>query len=200
MSKKILLLNLFTILLTNIFFAQTNIGVKIIPFGINSYSDINAINYTTKLTSDGFVTFEPGFQFSGEYFGKNNTSIKFIQEFNRDQMKHLSGFSQILVKYKYSFDKHNSVSFGIGPNFHFRKTWADVLDYQDEGIYKTSGKIQYKANWFSGEIEYNHYVNKKKDFSISVNHLHPNSIGIFFGYTFWITRRSNHCQTCPSFH
>lgn len=200
MSRKILLLNLFTLLFTNIFFAQINIGVKIIPFGINWTQDINSDIFTTKLTSDGFITFEPGIQFSGEYFGKNNTSMKFIQEFNRDQMKHLSGFSQILIKYKYSFDKHNSISFGIGPNFHFRKSWADSINYQDEGIYNTTNMVQYKMNWLSGEIEYSHYINKKKDFSISLNHLHPKSYGIFFGYTFWISRKGYDCLSCPSFH
>ncbi len=181
-------------------YAQTAASIKIIPFGINSSSDPNSAIFTRKITSGGFITFEPGIQFSLEFFGNNNTSIKFIQEYNKDQMNHNAGFSQVLVKYQVLKTNKNTILLGIGPILHYRKSWTDIADYQDEGIYKTYGLSQFKVSWFSGEIEFNHYLNKKTDFSISINHLHPKSIGIFFGYKYWISRKSYHCTTCPSYH
>lgn len=187
------------IFLTSFLTAQNNISVKILPFGLN-LQEINSEIYTSKLTGDGLITFEPGIQFSFEIFGDPNTSVKLIQSINKDQMNHLAGFSQILIKYKLILDKKNYFSIGVGPALHYRKDWTDIAGYRDEGIYKYLNHKQYKTSWLSGEIEYNHYLRKKTDISISLNHLHPKSFGLFFGIKFWFSRKSSFCPTCPSYH
>jgi len=181
-------------------FSQQSIPFKIAPLGLNTGIDQNQDMYLADLSGDGSLTFEPSFQIGYEYYGKDNTSLKFIQGIGRDQMKKFYGFSQILLRYSFVLDKKNNVTLGIGPNFQFRNTWSSYSNYTDEGIFKTIANTQYKIFWLSGEIEYNHFVNRNFDFSISLNHTHPYTVAIFIGFKYYLTRKTTFCETCPSYH
>ncbi|MBN2893476.1 MAG: hypothetical protein JXL97_16500 [Bacteroidales bacterium] len=184
----------------NIAFSQSNVSFKLIGFGINPLNDLNKPLYKANfIDSNGILTFEPGIQVAGEIFGSETTSVKVIQCYMKDQVGYNSGFSQVLVNFKVVNEKKYYLQFGIGPIIHYRKTWALVTDYQDEGIFDSYGINQFNVTWLSAEAEFNWKRNKYTDFAISLNHIHPRSLGIFFGMKFWISRKSQHCNTCPSY-
>jgi len=75
--------------------------------------------------------------------------------------------------------------------------------YVDDGAYNIVGEWQYKLAWLSGELEYNYYLTKNSNMSISLNLIRPESVGIAIGYKYWISKkpkRKRGCVTCPSFH
>ena len=179
-------------------YSQANISVKINAIGASPFEDVNRSLYTKSITNDSIFTFEPGIQFSGEIFGKKNTSLKIIQSYSRDQVGFHSGFTQALIRIKLGNGKKTAFHIGIGPAVHYRENWMLFSDYQDDG-YNNAGSFQYKASWLSGEIEFNYNMKRNLDFSVSLNHLHPHSLGLFFGLKFWFDVKSNHCNTCPSY-
>lgn len=200
MKKIIIVLFSLSLLQHRLLYSQQSISFKIAPFAAHLGSDANMTNYLSKITKDGILTLEPSFQIAYEYYGKQNTSLKFIQGIGKDQMKKFYGFSQFLLRYTFILSKKNTFILGIGPNFQFRNTWTNFSNYISEGIYKETGGTQYNTFWLSGEIEFNHYINKNFDFSASINHIHPYSLGIFVGIKYWLTRKSTYCTTCPSYH
>lgn len=180
-------------------FSQNNIGVKIVSFGLNPFDDVNKAIYTSKIdTINQVLTFEPGIQLSGEVFGSENTSFKFLQTLHKDQIGYFAGFSQLLISYRFVLSKKHSLNIGVGPILHFRRNWNLALDYQDDGYYNSNGDMQFKMLWLSGEIEYNYKIKRNRDFSISINHLHPKSVGVMFGLKFWF-KNVGHCETCLSY-
>jgi hypothetical protein len=197
--KKIYLVLIISALVSVNLFSQNNISVKIVSFGINPLNDSNKAIYTSKIdTINQLLTFEPGIHISGEVYGSENTSFKFLQTFHKDQIGYAAGFSQVLISYRFVHTKKHSLNIGIGPILHFRRNWNLAFDYQDNGYFNSNGDLQYKVFWLSGEIEYNYNIKRNRDFSVSLNHLHPKSIGVMFGLKFWF-KSVGHCQTCPSY-
>ena len=97
--------------------------------------------------------------------------------------------------------KH-SIYFAVGPGIYYRKSWSDIEGYTNEPIYNESSGWQYKFSWLSGEIEYNYYITKYSDFTVSINNTQAESIGIAFGLKYWINKnpgKKKGCVSCPSF-
>ena len=81
----------------------------------------------------------------------------------------------------------------------FQGPWEDTEGYVEDNVYH-GGSFQTKICWLSGEIEYNYYISKKNDLSFAIVHSNPESMGFAIGIKHWISRKSSHCNTCPSFH
>ena len=181
-------------------YGQANIGFRVTGLGINPFNDVNKSLYTKNVFDDsGVFTWQPGMQLSAEFFGTKTTSIKFDAAYIKDEVGFPSGFSQITVNFRLAGDKNNTLQLGIGPVLHYRKSWDFLQNYQDETFYKLAGDTQFNVFWLSANIEYSIKMKKHKDFCVSLNHIHPHSIGILFGLKYWIKTKSNHCNTCPSY-
>ena len=180
-------------------FSQANFSFKVIGFGASPFNDINRSLYTKNITNDSIFTFEPGVQLSAEIFGDDKTSVKLIQAYNKDQVGFDAGFTQVLLRFRIGTNKKTAFHIGIGPIVHYRKNWILIPNYQDEGYFNNSGTIQYKTFWLSGEAEFNYNMKRNLDFSVSINHLHRYSFGLFFGLKFWFKIKKS-CSTCPSYN
>lgn len=181
--------------------SQTNISAKVSGFSINPFNDVNKHLYSKPFfDTTGILTFEPGFQLAGEFYGKTSTSVKVLMTVNKDQVGNNAGFAQFMIRYKFLDNKKIYMHVGVGPVFHYRKTWQTIPNYMTDNFYNYTNGYDYKFWWLSGEIELSKKTRKDTEFCMSINHYHPKSIGLFFGIKYWISRRNTHCNTCPSYN
>ncbi len=179
--------------------AQSNLSLDFTSIGFDFGDGENIPIYKLKAGDGGKAILEPGIRIAGEVYSSDVVSLKFAQTVRIDEMKTLAMSSQVMLRLRmFKIYKH-SVNIGFGPQVFYRKTWQNFDGYVDEGVYKT-GSFQTKMNWLSGEVEYNYYLNKHNDFSFVVYHMNPEAMGFALGFKHWITRKSNKCDTCPSFH
>lgn len=204
MSKPILIRTLFLIAFFNsvIVNSQSNISIKLLTlsyeFGVE-----NAEFYSQTITNDGAFAIEPGLLFSYEAYANKNTAIKLNQAVFYNKVSSLSTFTQLMFKFRVFTHYKQSLYIGIGPNFQLRKSRNSIVGYIDEGNFTNSGAYQYNVSWLSAEIDYNIYLNKKTDLSISLNHILPKSIGLAVGVKYWINKspkKKRGCVACPGSH
>ncbi len=190
-----------TILLSFAYYsmAQSNMSIKANSLSYNFYKNENSNLYKTKLLNNGELTIEPGIQISAEFFGNLYTSVKVMQTIKSDACTKVSGSTQVLIRYRLYKRWRNSIFVGAGPVFFYRESWTGQDNYIDNNFYDQSDFMDYKNVWFSGEIEYNYSINKEGDFSLSVNHINGNSLGILFGYKYWFSRKPRKNCNCPSY-
>jgi len=180
--------------------AQSNVSFKLTTLSYQ-FSDVQSELAKLKLSPKGKLAIEPGLIFSFEGYASSNAAIKISQAFLLDKAVHLAGFTQMMIKFKVAKSFKHAFYIGIGPIFHYRQTWENMDNYIDESIYTTSLDWQHKFSWLSGELEYNYYLSKYADLSISFNHIQAESVGLAVGIKYWLSRTpKNHCISCPSFH
>lgn len=199
MMKKILLSLAIMIIASSESLAQSNFSLDFTSIGFDFGDMENAPIYTIKVNDNGKVIAEPGIRLAAEAYTSDVVSLKFAQTIRLDEMMTLAMSTQIMLRLRmFKIYKH-SVNIGFGPQLFYRKTWQNFDGYIDEGVYK-GGSLQSKLNWLSAEVEYNYYLNKHNDFSFCVIHMNPEAMGFALGFKHWISRKSNKCNTCPSFH
>lgn len=178
--------------------AQSNISAAVGGLGADFGKRVNAPLYKIKADDEGKILLEPGLRLGGEIYASDITSLKFAQTIKIDCMQKVALSTQVMIRFRlFKIYKH-SLSLGIGPCGFYRKTWEDVEGYIDDDVYH-NGNFQTKICWLSGELEYNYYLSKKNDLSVAIVHGNPEGVGLAIGIKHWISRKSSHCNTCPSF-
>ena len=203
-SKYILAVFVFIIMVLNNHLAksQININIKLTTLSYQ-FSDNNLDLVKQKLGGSGKLALEPGLIFSYESFATPNASIKVAMALYYDKASKLAGFPQILIRFRLFNAYKHSMSMGLGPAFYFRQSWSTIVGYEDDGVYTDTGDWQYKMAWLSGELEYNYYLSKNSNLSVSLNLINPESLGLAVGYKYWISKkpkRKRGCISCPNFH
>ncbi len=181
--------------------AQNNISLKLTNLSYQ-LTETQPDLIKLKISENGQLALEPGLLFSYEGYASSTTALKLVQSIILDKAMHISGMTQLMIKFRLVKSFKHSFYFGFGPAYHYRKSWADMEGYVDEPIYNESTDWQHRLNWLSGEIEYNYYLTKRSDLSISINHTQAESIGIAFGYKYWLNKnpgKKKGCVSCPSF-
>ena len=204
MKTKNIRLIIFTLFLQSGIYlqAQNNVSIKFTSLSYQ-FTETQPDIIKLKLSQNGQLALEPGVLLSYEGYASSTTALKVTQLFMIDKAMHFAGKTQIMIKFRIVKSFKHSLYFAIGPGLNYRKTWADIAGYIDEPIYNTSSDWQYKLNWLSGEIEYNYYLSKYFDLSVSLNHIQAESIGLAIGIKYWINKtpsKKNRCISCPSFH
>jgi len=182
--------------------AQNNLSLKFTSLSYQLTENQPEI-LKLKLSENGQLAFEPGFMLAYEGYASSTTALKVSQLLLMDKAMHFAGKTQIMIKFRIVKSFKHSLYFAIGPGLNYRKTWSDMEGYVDEPIYNTFSDWQYKLNWLSGEIEYNYYLTKYTDLSISLEHVQAESIGLAVGFKYWINKtpgKKKGCISCPSFH
>lgn len=182
--------------------SQSNINIKLSTLSYQ-FTDNNAGLAKLKLNENGKLAFEPGIIFAYESFATPLASLKFNMALFMDKATKLAGFPQVLIRIRLFNAFKHSMTLGLGPALFFRQTWADINGYVEDNIYTNSGSWQYKMAWLSGELEYNYYLSKNSNLSVSLNIVNPESVGLAIGYKYWISKkpkRKRGCISCPSFH
>jgi len=175
------------LIISNLSLAQSNVSFKLSTLSYQ-FTDVQPDLAKLKITSDGKLAFEPGLIFAFEGYASSNAALKISQSFLVDKATHIAGSTQLMIKFRVAKSFKHSLYIGFGPVFHYRQTWADMENYIDEPVYNTSLDWQHKFSWLSGEIEYNYYLGKFTDLSISFNHVQAESIGLAVGLKYWFSR------------
>ncbi|MCF6240864.1 MAG: hypothetical protein L3J74_05910 [Bacteroidales bacterium] len=183
--------------------SQSNINIKLNTLTYQ-FSDNNVQLAKLKLSNNGKLAFEPGVIFAYEAFATPATSLKINMALLMDKAGKFAGFPQFLIRFRLFNAFKHSMTLGLGPAFYFRQTWANITGYEANDVYTDDGDWQFRSVWFSGELEYNYYLTKMSNLSVSLNLINPESIGLAIGYKYWISKKSNKrkrgCISCPSFH
>lgn len=178
--------------------AQSNISAALVGPAFDFGDRENAALYQIKPDESGRFILQPGIRLGAELYANDITSLKFAQTVKMDCMKKAAFSTQIMLRFRlFKIYKH-SMSIGFGPVGFYRQTWENIEGYTDDG-YK-NGSIQSKIVWLSAELEYNYYLSKKNDISFAIIHADPKAMGFAIGIKHWFSRKSSHCNTCPSFH
>ncbi len=179
--------------------AQSNLSLDFTSIGLDFGDGENVPIYKLKASENGKTILEPGIRLAGEAYSSDVVSLKVAQTIRMDEMHKLAMSTQLCVRLRLMKIYKHSINIAVGPQIFYRQTWQSEAGYIDEGVYK-SGSFQSKMTWLSGELEYNYYLNKHNDLSICIFHLNPEAAGVAVGFKHWISRKSNKCNTCPSFH
>ncbi len=183
--------------------AQSSISVKANTLSYQ-ITEPQADLLKMKLSENGKLAFEPGIVLSFNAFANAKSALNISQFFIMDKASHLAGSTSLMVKFRLIKSYKHSFYVSLGSIVHYRKTWSDLEDYEDESIYNESSDWQYKFSWISGSLEYNYYINKMNDFSVSLLHIQAESIGLAIGFKHWINKKPSKkkrgCISCPSFH
>jgi len=182
--------------------SQSNINIKLTTLSYQ-FTDNNLALAKMKLSDNGKLAFEPGIIFAYESFATPLASLKFNMALYMDKASKMAGFPQVLIRIRLFNAFKHSMTLGLGPAFYFRQSWANIDGYVEDNVYTNSGDWQYKMAWLSGELEYNYYVSKNSNLSVSLNLMNPESVGLAIGYKYWISKkpkRKRGCISCPSFH
>ena len=193
---------ILVISISNYFVAQTNFSIKVSTVTYQ-FTETQPELTKLKLSSDGKIAVEPGVIIAYEAYANSNTALKLTQIAILDKASYLAGATSAMIKFKLLKSFKHSFYVALGPTFHYRQSWADMEEYVDEPVYNSNDDWQHKFSWLSGEIEYNYYLNKVTDLSISLNHIQAESIGLAIGVKYWINkkpRKKRGCISCPGLH
>jgi len=179
--------------------AQTNFSLKLNTLTYQ-FTETQPDLLKLKLSGNGQLAAEPGLIIAYEAYASSKAALKLSQSLIFDKASHLAAATSIMIKFRVAKSFKHSFYLALGPVYHYRKTWADMEGYTDEPIYNIASDWQHKISWLSAEIEYNYYLNKVTDLSISLNHIQAESVGIAFGFKYWINkkpRKKKGCVSCP---
>lgn len=194
----------FSIILSLIFSfyignSQSSFSVRISTISAHPFAKQNLALHKNPIDNKGYLTFEPGIIFSYDRYLANKLAFRVSTAVHKDRFNTLSGYSQIMIKYKaIKYYKH-SLYLGFGPAIHYETNKLGTPNYVNEENLKISNNTMYKFAWLSGMIEYNYYHSKKMDFALTINHIHTRSIALNLGIRFALPDPNGKGCDCPSF-
>ena len=184
-------------------FAQNALSTNVFVLTGNVIENPNVDIYQRKLSDDGKFTLEPGIVLSYEQHANLQSGMKVTQAVYWDRANQLAGFTQVGIKIRVKKSFKKVLSLTIGPAMHYRQSWAGIENYQPNDKYQVMSQWQYQMTWLSGELEFSYIMNKMYDFSVSIQRVHPEALGVCIGAKYWISRKpskKNGCISCPTFH
>lgn len=172
--------------------AQSNLSVEFLSGGFKSEVIETPGSSSYQIQFD--YVFEPGILLSYQlYSDAARYSIKFFQGMYQNSAASTSGFTSVMLKYEiYQYYKHNW-NIGIGPTLHYSPVSAGIID---QPLFQLND-TKFKAAWLTAEFEYNIYVARKLDFSLSISNVASKSIGVVGGFRYWISKTSKKSCNCP---
>lgn len=179
--------------------AQSSFSARLLTISTHPFAEQNLPLHQNKFDNAGYVTFEPGLIFSYDRYLAKNLSFRASTAIMVDRFKLLSGYSQIMLKYKLLKYYKHSIYVGIGPSIYYDTNKTSIEGFVNEDNYKIVDNTMYKIGWISGIIEYNYYMTKEVDIAITLNHTHSRSVALSIGARIDIPDPNGKGCDCPSF-
>lgn len=179
--------------------AQQNISIKLFGVTADFWEKHDPAIYPNKLREDGRFLREPGIVLSYEIYSSFHELFAFevLQGGYYDAVNQFAGFTHIGIRRKFLQLYKHSMTIGFGPTMHYWQSRDNVEGYvRDESVNYEFG-LEYRMAWLSGELEYNYYLTKSSDISLTVNNIHPKAFTVAIGYTYWISRKQSKNCNCP---
>jgi hypothetical protein len=198
--KKILISSFIAISIFS--YSQSSIGLNFSPIGIHS-GGINQdpLIFENKLTSNGSLILEPGYQLNYQKFIHLTVlSVEIRQGIHSDAAAKMAGHIGLGLRWKFFHYGKSSFSISAAPIYAFRENWKDIPQYIDNDYYKDNGKYQYKF-LLGSELIYNFYLGKHSDINLALSYNNSrNTLALSIGYRHWINPYVNikdqKCASC----
>ncbi len=179
--------------------AQSSISAGILTVGIHPFADQNLPLHQNTFDNKGSVTIEPGIVLFYDRYLIKKLSFRATTAVMNDRFNLLSGYSQLLLKYKLFKHFKHSLYIGIGSAIFYDTNKTYIEGFVNEDNYHISDNTMYKIGWLSGIIEYNYLMSKKVDFALTLNHTHYRSLALSIGIRVDIPDPNGKGCDCPSF-
>lgn len=183
-------------LLLSIFFLLKGFGQSDLELKLSSL----AFNLDPDRDTSPIIV-EPGLIFSYEFFLRDlSFSARFTQAIRMDEAKKLAGFT-IAKFHKSLYQKWKSeINIGAGVGIAYRS-----FNAEDEGMvgnknYTPSGNFEVGDLFLTGSVEYNYFLTRKMDFSVSIERAYPVKVALNVGFRYWISKKikkRHKCMSCP---
>ena len=174
---------------------QDNISLKFKTISLNPAGNINSGIMTNNFDSKGVMVFEPGIELSYEFFVMDIIkSVRFTKGLYVDGANQFAGYLSLGMLWRVYEKWRHSLRGGIGPALNYRSTWYYMEGYKKDGWIGTDNFQHYIM--FNAGLEFNYYLSKKSEVTISTSISHPWGISISGGYRFWISRKIVHRKSC----
>ncbi|MCF6366258.1 MAG: hypothetical protein L3J35_08660 [Bacteroidales bacterium] len=190
---------IFLILNLGIISAQSSFSAGLLTVSTHPFAEQNLPLHQNSFDNKGYVTFEPGIIMSYDRFLIKNLSFRATTAVMNDRFNLLSGYSQVLLRYKLFKHFKHSLYFGVGSAIFYDTDKTSIENFVNEDNYIIGKNAMYKIGWLSGMVEYNYYLSKKVDLAITLNHSHSRSLAISFGVRIDIPDPNGKGCDCPSF-
>lgn len=192
----------FIVLLSTLsLYSQSSIGLKISGPTLHSSWNQDPEMFENRLTKDGSVIMEPGYQLNFQKFiYLTSLSIEVRQGIHSDAAAKMAGHFALGLRWKFFHYKRSSFSISAAPVYSYRENWNNIQQYKDDNLFVDNGKYQYKF-LLGSELTYNLYIGKRSDlsFSLMYNNSH-NAVAFGVGYRYWINSKVNfkddNCNSC----
>ncbi len=170
--------------------AQSDLHIKLSSVAFDFQSEQNS----------SIFLFEPGIVFSYEYFLRDRSvSNRFTQGLRLNERREILGFTsaklQISIYQKWKTDLNIGAGVGIAYLFPI-SSGNKTSDLPDSG----KEKFTFNDVFLSGGIEYNLFIDRNIDFSVSIDHFYPAKAFVNVGIRYWISKKVKKrykCLSCP---
>ncbi len=172
--------------------AQYAISTKAVVGGL----DLGSLTESNESSDEAGELMKPsagvmiGFE---RYIGSRTYSVKLRQGIVSRFDDGFRSFTQFNLRYRLFHRKH-ALSFSMGPSL-----FAKPLSENTDSEYTEAANFQYRIVWFSGEIEYEYYLNSQLRAAFSLNHVEPSTVALAAGVKFFFKSKAKKCD-CPSFN
>lgn len=183
-------------------FSQSSIGINFSPIGIHPNGiNQNSLIFENKLTNDGSLILEPGYQLNYQKFiHLTILSLEIRQGIHSDAAAKMAGHFGIGLRWKFFHQGKSSLSISVSPIYAYRENWKNIPQYIENDKYKDNGKYQYMF-LFGSELAYNFYIGKRSDINLTLSYNNSrNTLALSIGYRHWINPYVNikdrDCSSC----
>lgn len=182
-------------------YSQSSIGLKITGPGFHSEWNQDPAMFENKLTKDGSVILEPGYELNFQKFVYlTNISIEIRQGIHSDAAAKMAGHISVGLRWKFFHLKRSTISISLAPVYAYRENWNKIHQYVDDDIYINNEGKQYKF-LLGSVLEYNLFIGKRSDLSFAL--IYNNSyqtLTVGLGLRFWINPYAkisgDKCNSC----
>jgi hypothetical protein len=187
---------------TYIAFGQSSIGLKLSPVGFHPFGiNQDPLMFENKVTSNGSLIVEPGYQFNFQKFIHLTVlSLEIRQGIHSDAAAKRAGHIGLGLRWKFFHMGKHSVSISASPIYAYRENWKKISQYVENDGYIDNGKYQYKF-LVGSELVYNFYLGKRSDINLALTYNNSrNTLAVSIGYRHWINPYVNikdrNCNSC----
>jgi hypothetical protein len=148
--------------------SQLSIGLKVSGLAFHPKPSPHPSLYADKKDAKGQWVHIGGLMFTAEWeMIPGRAAVAVAQGLLLDCSNQWAGYSHIGVRGIIRQGRH-TVSAGIGPSWFYRKSWAALPGYVDEGLFRKKGGRQTSFYWYGGYASYDLALDERQSFTANL--------------------------------
>lgn len=144
------------------------IGLKVSGLAFHPKPSPHASLYADKKDAAGQWVHVGGVMITAEWeLWPGRAAISVAQGLLLDCANQWAGYTHVGVRGVVRHGVH-TLSAGIGPSWFYRKSWANLPGYVDEGLFRQRGGWQHSFYWYGGYAEYDLALNNQQSLTANL--------------------------------